>query len=408
MNQPISKSKFASVLAKGIFPLVLLALGGGAWMYFKATAPAIQRAPVKPRAALVEVMTAQKTDAKAFIRAMGTVVPARQITLRARVSGNVQSMSEKFTPGGRLTQGDELLRLDPSDYEVALQQAASALEKAEADLAIEQGNQEIARAELKLLTESDTDEIGATDLLLRKPQLRQAHAAVESARATLRQARLNLDRTRIRAPFNALVVSREVNLGSHISTQDSLGVLAGTDAFWVEAAVPLDQLRVLSIDQTDPSPAVVRSPANGGRWQGRVLRLAGKLSGTGRMATVIISVSDPLGLRRRERGLPLILDDYVSVEMEARTFPAVVDLPRSALRDADTVWVFADGVLEIRPILLAWRQGDRVFVSKGLAPGDRIITSDLPTPVAGMALMLAGDGREPADPRPVDTDGNDA
>jgi RND family efflux transporter MFP subunit len=281
-----------------------------------------------------------------------------------------------------------ILKIDPSDYQIEVQKAESALARAQADLAIEQGSQAIAREELRLLSATSKEVIAMTDLALRKPQLDQAKAAVSSAEADLHRARLDLSRAVVRAPFNALVVHQNVNLGSHINTQETLATIVSTDEYWIEAVVPLDRLAVLNINRTNRPPALVRSQAGYGHWQGHVLRATGKLSEKSRMAKVIIAIPDPIGLDSGNTSPQLMLDDYVSVEMMGRELTSVIDLPRLALRDSDTVWVFHDGSLEIRTVTLAWKQDDRVLIDTGLVSGEKVVVSDLATPVQGMRLKV--------------------
>ncbi|MBU2551029.1 MAG: efflux RND transporter periplasmic adaptor subunit [Proteobacteria bacterium] len=386
---------FFKTVMKAIVPLALIAAGGAAWAYFQATAPRMKRKPPETRAVVVDVVTVRAGDARAVVKAMGTVIPSRQVTLRARASGTVLSLSSSFVPGGRVVKDEEIMKLDPSDYDIQVRKAAASLEKAQADLDLERGNQTIAREELRLLSKTSKNALKATDLSMRKPQLKQARAAVSSAEADLRGARLNLARTVVRAPFNALVVERMVNLGSYVNSQDSLATLVGTDEYWIEALVPLDRLTALNLNHDGGRQAVVLSQNGSGRWSGRAVRATGQLNEKSRMATVIIEVPDPLG-QTPEDSPPLMLGDYVFVEVAGRELTSVIELPRAALRDGDTVWVERDGVLDVREVELAWKQGERVFIAKGLESGDRIVVSDLSTPVKGMRLDVSDPGRETA------------
>jgi len=389
MEPNLKKSSLWRIMGRGLVCLALLAAGGGAWAYFRSTAPTVKRKPPQERVATVEVLPVSSGDFQAVVQAMGTVIPSRQITLKARVSGEVQAVSDPFVPGGRLAAGEEILRLDPADYEVRVQKAESALAKAKADLDIEKGSQAVAREELRLLKKTSGNKVKATDLALRKPQLQQAQAAVSSAEADLRMARLELERTVVRAPFNALVLERNVNVGSHVSSQDALAVLVDADEYWVEASVPLDRLPALELDAEKGSPALVHSPAGDEAWEGTAVRSTGRLADKSRMARVIVRVPHPL--ESPAASLPLMLDDYVSVEILGRTLTSVVELPRSALREGNTVWLYEDGVLEVRRVETAWKEENRVFVRTGLRAGSRVVVSDLAAPVHGMRLALAGE-----------------
>lgn len=381
------KSMYIKVL-KAFFPLLLIVLGGVAWAYFKATAPVIERKPPARQIRNVQTETVSRTEARTAISAMGTVVPSREVTLKARISGEVMDIAPEFVPGGHISKGTGILKLDRSDYEIQFKKAESALESAKAELAIEQGSQNIAREELRLLSESSSEAIPETDLALRKPQLKQAMASVASAEAGLRQARLDLERTSVKAPFNALITDRNVNIGTYVGAGETLATIVGTDEYWVEALVSLDQLQMIDLESADGCPAVVRSQSGNGVWEGKVLRVEGRLNETSRMATVIVAVSNPLGQPAEGRVAPLMIDDYVNIEIAGRELPDVIEIPRSSLRDRNTVWVNSDNSLDIRPVTLAWKSADKVYIAGGLTNGEQVVVSDLSAPVQGMALRV--------------------
>ncbi len=397
--------KDKSTLLKVVAPLVLVAIGVGAWMVFNLTAPKIVRKHHAAMPTIVELATVEKGQATAYVSAMGVVVAATEVDLRSRVSGDVMALGQGFTPGGHVAKGDVLVRLDKADYEIELQKAQAALNTAQADLSIEQGSQAIAREEMRLMSQAAGEEIKATDLMLRAPQLKQALAAVASAQAAVAKAKLDLERTVVRAPFNALIIERSVNIGSHVKAQESVATLVGTDEFWVEAAVPLDRLTALHLGEGNGAEAVVSSQAAGGKWTGRATRLTGKLGENGRMAKVIIAVSDPLGLAGDNSGPQLMIDDYVNVNIAGKPLKNVIKVPRTALREGENVWVFDSGKLDIRPVKTAWKQADSVFIASGLKSGDMVVMSDLATPVQGMLLRSAGDAPQAAPARTASAKG---
>lgn len=389
MSEIQKKSSFSAKVVKFAVPIVLIAAGGVAFAYFKATAPTIERVAPHRSATVVQVQTVREGETRTVVTAMGTVVPSRQVTLKARVSGEVQAVASEFVPGGRMAKGETLLRLDSSDHQVEVSKAQSALKDARAALAIEQGSQTIAREEIRLLSEMSPEGIAETDLSLRKPQLQQAQAAVASAEADLRKARLDLERTVVQAPFNALIVERNVNVGTYVGAQDALATLVGTDEFWVEAVVPLDRLSLLDINQEGGCPVRIRSQSgSAGQWQGRVVHIAGKLNETSRMATVIVAVANPLEPVSDASAARLMIDDYVFVEIDGRPLAGVIELPRAALQDGNTVWVCDDNTLDIRPVALAWKNNDAVFIQSGLRPGEQVVISELSSPVQGMSLKI--------------------
>jgi RND family efflux transporter MFP subunit len=297
----------------------------------------------------------------------------------------VRQVSVDFEPGGVIAAGRPLLRLETEDFQLAVLAKKAALEQARADLALERGHQEVARHEWELLSKEGRA-VSSPDLALRKPQLAQAQAKVRQAEASLAQAELDLRRTTVIAPFTALVLQRNVNLGARVSTQETLGRLVDVDQYWVEASVPVDQLPWVTLPAKDSPGAVARIMADGQeRAEGHVLRLLGDLESQGRMARILISVPDPL----QARPAPILLGEYVRLDIESKQLHDVIRLPRPALRDKDTVWIVRDGRLHIQQVAVVWRDHDAVLVSQGLSSGELVVISDLPTPIAGMRVTLS-------------------
>lgn len=381
-------NKLRSVIQQVIrvlLPICLIAVGVAGFQYYKSQETGVKRRPPKKQAMLVETVSLQPGDYHGTIQVMGTVVPDRTVQIKSKVGGEVVFVSPDFVRGGVVKKGDVLLTLDESDYRIEIQKAESALQKARSDLTIELGSQKIAREEYKLISQVAKDAVAATDLVLRKPQLAQARAAVKSAEADLEKAMLNKSRTTIRVPFNGLVLEKKVDKGSLVTVQESIATLVSVDYFHVESLVPPDQLQAINVDPEHGSQARIRSPFSNHSWQGRVIRTTGKISVSSRMAGVLVAVKDPLGLKTDSR--PMMLDDHVVVDIQGRLFKQVVKLPRKLLRDQNTVWINADGQLEIRPVSVVWKQDGTIYISKGLTPEDAIIETDLPAPVPGMSLQ---------------------
>lgn len=377
----------------------LLIAGGilaGAWVladHLLATKPRAKRRPTARQAQLVEVQAVAQGSHAVKIEAGGTVMASRQITLFPRVQGEVTQIGPALEPGGLVAADTLLLKIDETDYRLAEKQAKANLASARANLKIERGNQAVAKAERKLIGVEIKG--GDEALMLRKPQLEAARAAVSVAKAALERAKVDLERTAIKAPFPAVVQSRAVNLGSRVTTGTELARLAGTDTWWIEVALPVDQLRWIKVPQGDTagSPVVVRNPAAWGadaQRIGRVIRVAAALEERGRMARVLVAVDDPMSLADPSKPA-LHLGAWVQLELEGQPIERAVALPRKLLRDDTRVFVMTpNDTLDIRTPTVAWRGRDAVLITAGLAAGDRIVTTDLPTPVQGMALALVG------------------
>jgi len=278
-----------------------------------------------------------------------------------------------------------------------VKQLESEVAKVEAELLLEQGNQLVSQKEFELLGESVSDE--EKSLMLRQPQLESLRANLSAAKARLEQAQVNLQRAEIRAPFNAIVVSRDVNLGSRVTTGSELALLVGTDAYWVEVSVPVSRLRWINIPQAYSEQGAQAKIYDQAAWGdgvnrvGRVARLSAALEEKGRMARLLVEVPDPQSLKKRNSGKPgLLLNSYVRVEIEGQELMSSAAISRDLLRDDDTVWIMdQDNRLDIRKVDIAFRGEEEVYLTAGLESGERLITSLLPTPVQGMPLRLPGD-----------------
>ncbi len=358
------------------------------------TGPKAERKKPPQQARQVVVEIVQRGDVPTTVDASGKVFGAREITITPEVSGRITSISPELIPGGLIQKGQELVQIDSRDYEATVKQRESDLASAQLALKLEQGNQVVAVQEYEMLSEivDDTEK----DLVLRKPYLTQARANLASAQAALEKAKLDVRRCRITAPFNAIIQEKFVDVGARVSPTSPVLSIVGTDEFWLEVMVSEDQLKWITIPENNGTDGSEVNVYNSFVWgdgvsrQGTVIRLLGQLEEKGRRAQLLVSVKDPLCLDDASRGEPkLLIDSYVSVEIEGRLLDSVFAVNRDYLHDGDSVWVMNDqSRLEIRPVEIIFRDTDFVYVTDGIEDGQRIVTSEIAAPVDGMLLRL--------------------
>ncbi len=288
-----------------------------------------------------------------------------------------------------------MYRIDSRDYETIVQQRQSEVARAELALRLEQGNQTVARQEYELL--GDLVEDQDRELVLRQPHLQEAQESLASAKAALAKAKLDVERCIIRSPFNAVIKTKHADVGARVSPTAPLAVLTGTDEYWVETLVSINQLTWIQFpvsERSEGSRVLIRNPSVWREEQyreGRVLHLMGQLEEAGRLAQVIVSVPDPMGIEGNSDLPPLLIGSYVRVDIEGVSIPDVIVLPREYIHEDNSVRVMNDqDALEIRRVEIVFRGREEVFVSKGLFDGDRVVTSDLAAPVDGMPLQIKG------------------
>lgn len=386
-------------ILQALLALVALGAAAAAVSYMMSTQPGAGRSAGarEQQAVLVDVLRAQRDPATAVVEAWGEVMPADRVEVAPRVQGEVVWVSPELEGGGRVAEGDVLARLDARDYEIALQQAETALAKAKADLRIEQGNQAVARTEAKLLGEDLSEQERA--LVLRQPQLESARADVAAARADVEEAQLNLDRTTIRAPFDAVVRSADVEVGSQLSVGQTIAELVGTDRYFVELAVPPAKLQYITAAENadgQGSKVVFSNPAVWGAGEtrtGEVVRIRPNLSSEGRMAQLRVAVRQPLDKNPR-----MLVGAYLRGRIRGAPLGNVVALDRAHLHENDTVWIMSpENELEIRAVNVVYRGPEKVYVDVGLSGGERIVVSDIATPASGMELRTRSDGKDGGD-----------
>lgn len=362
------------------------------------TEPNAQReAATRTTAMLVEVEHADRGDFTPLVVATGNVQAAKDIVLSPQVGGEVIRISDNFIPGSFVKKGEVMLQINPADYRNTLQLRKSELELAKSELSIEMGRQDVALKDYELIGQELSP--GNRALVLREPQLEAARAAVEAAEAAVNQAELNLQRTTIRAPFDAHIISRNTNIGAQLAQGEEIGRIVGIEEYWVVANVPTGKVNWLTFpDNASASGADVKIFSK--TWQdgeyrkGRLFRLVGALDAQTRLARVLISVPDPLAHGPNMDTLPpLIIGSFVETHIKAKPLEDVVRLDRDHLRQGGTVWVMENNKLRIRNVEIAFQDPDYAYIRSGIADNAQIVTTDLSTVVDGADLRTETQGR---------------
>jgi RND family efflux transporter MFP subunit len=381
-------------LLRLLLPVIVVIISVSVAVWMMQSGPKAKPRAKTRNAVLVDVRPIELGSQTTTVSVMGTVKPQREVALKPRVSGEIIKVGENLIPGGRFNKGEELLAIDPSDYQLMVRQLASEVARVEADMQVELGRQRVAQKEYELLGESVSD--AEKTLMLRGPQLEKNRALLEGTRARLEQAQLDLKRTSVRAPFNAVVMSREVNLGTRVSPTTTLATLVGSDSYWVEAPIPANQLKWISIGQENNdsgSPVHIYDSVAWGPNHSRRAQLVGltaMVEENGRMAKLLAEVPDPLSLQPTSSEQPkLLLGSYVRVEIAGKLLPNAAAIERDHIHNGDQLWIMDDqDRLDIRTVEIAFRGHDQALVIGGVSQGEKLITTNLPSPVQGMSLRL--------------------
>lgn len=374
-------------------PFLVLALGGAAAYWLFVSRPEIETVVPEPLMPRVEVVTVKLQDYRFKIFSQGTVSARAEGDLVPEVSGRVMEISPSMRSGGFFEANEILVRLDPRDFELAIVQAESQLAQTELRLEQELAQAEVARREWENLGEGEVSE-----LTLRKPQVKEARAAVAAARASLEQARRDLLKTEIRAPYRGRVRQESVEVGQFVNRGTPIGQIYSTDVAEVRLPLASEELAFVdlplsfqgSADSLNPPVTLVAEIGNRDfSWRGRIVRTGGEIDPQSRMLYAVAEVEDPYAPGEEGRP-PLAVGQYVEAEILGRQVKDVVVLSRSVLRNSNTVLVVdQENRLRFHSVEVLKSNPDEVIISGGLESGDRVVVSPLDTPVEGMVVQVS-------------------
>ena len=390
MNKTV---KIVSTTLKIVLPLVILAGGAFVARQLVTNRPEPQREVKRDLGALVRLLKVVKGEHQVIVSGTGSVQSAQEVTVIPQLSGRVTYAAPSFVTGGFFKKGALMFEIDDTDYRLALEQAKAARAKAEYDLTTIDSQARVARMEWDRLDKGENTE--PNPLVFFEPQLKNARAALNAAFATIEQAKEDLKRTRIRAPFNCRVRSESIDPGQYVRTGTGVAVIAGTDRAEVIVPLTLDDLKWLQIPH--PKKTVAGSTATvkvkAGRekyeWRGRIVRSTGEVDPKSRMMQIVVAVEDPYGLKGTGENpdVTLAAGTFVEVSFAGKKLRNVIPIPRDTLREDSTVWVMdEEEILRIKKVAPLRVEADKVLVGKGLDNGDLLILTTLSGAAEGMRL----------------------
>ena len=321
---------------------------------------------VETQAPLVEVLDVNLAPVAISVTSYGTVESPNRLILTSDVTGRVETVSPAFRTGHWVAAGEPLLSIDDSQYRLALQQAELAAADAELALA-----EELARLGLKEGSRA------AQKARQEHPRVVRAVAQSKAARAQLDKARQDLERTRVVAPFDAVVVSRQATAGQYVVTAGQLGVLLDASHAEITVSLPADQLRWM---REDASLSVrIRQPGRDAVLrEGRLDRVHKQLDEQTRVARLVVRVDDPYGRQGDGGAQTLRFGQFVETQIDGLVVNNAVRIPRQALFGQSTVYVLDDqNQLRRKQVSVARSEGDAVVVDGGLQSGDRVVLTRL-------------------------------
>jgi RND family efflux transporter MFP subunit len=387
----------ASKSFKLLLPFLLIGSALVITLILIAGRPENVLAPPPERTAIIDVAEVTLQDLRIPIQAQGTVNPHRETVLVSEVAGKILSVSPSFNAGGYVSTGELLIKIDDRDYQANVLRARAAVESAESLLAQEKGRAEVAKNEWQKLPKNSQRSQAATDLYLRKPQLDTTKAQLLSAQADLQKAEDDLERTSIRAPYDAIIRKKRGDLGQYVTPGTAVADIFSVDFAEVRLAVSQSKLRYLELPEigqqadTQKSTLVdLYTDVNGevSHWTAHLQRTEGVFDERSRVLFAVARLEDPYALLVGD-SKPLRMGTFVKANILGREMYDIAVLPRHVLRAGNFIWVVDEQMtLRNRKVQTLRTEGNELYVSNGLQTGDLVSLTKVSGALPGLKVRI--------------------
>lgn len=340
------------------------------------TAPKPQRGEDIKQVRLVEILELNRITLRPQWQGGGEISAAQRIQLSAQVAGKIAKIEEQAIPGAIIAKDQILASIEKQDYLLQVQQQQAAVIQAQAALDLEKGQAQLAKEDYDLAKSRLRTELKDNALVLRKPQIASAEAGLKTAQVNLALAKLKLDRTDIRMPFNGQIISRSIHDGSHVNTGSMLFDLVSTDEFWLQVKVPQQFLSIL-----DRSKSVVITSGNYQR-EAEVLHTLVEVDAADRQAKILISIKHP-------DSRSLLIGSYVDVLLFAHSIENAFVIENRFIKNDGKVWVVNDNKLFKRSPKIIYQSRDKTWVESGFMVGDSLLNSNLGVVTEGTKVRIS-------------------
>lgn len=375
--------KFLQVLAPVLVVFGCVLIAGK----MVAAKPQVEKKPKEQRVVSLFVDEVQSDTVKLSVNSYGEVAPKTEIDLTAMVAGQIIEISDEFSEGGKFSKGDTLLKIDNTEYKAALSRAEAQVATAKVRL-----EEEIANSKIKEQQWKRKNSGKPTEYALNIPQINEAKALLKAAKADLLNAKLNLSRTVVVAPFDGRVMSEHIGMGQYITPSTVLGQIFATNVIQVRLPLTDSQLNELNLPigfegNHSTSPKVTFSAYVGNKkhqWDGRIVRTNAAIDNDTRLVYALAEVTDPYN---ENSPMPMAVGLYVDANIESNNSLDTMIIPRLALHNNDKVYVINDDVLEIRTVEVLATSEKLVHIAGGVSVGEKVVTSTVPSVVDGMKVQ---------------------
>ncbi|ELI0347546.1 TPA: efflux RND transporter periplasmic adaptor subunit [Vibrio vulnificus] len=369
-------------VARWILPVALL---GGGYVAYQAIAASRPETDDKKEAVvetIVETAPLLPTEHKVMITSHGELVPFETTRLSAQVSGEVVSWHPNFVTGGIVKRGEVLFSIESDNYQAAVLQAEAELASAKAVLIEEKAKAKVAERQAKNLSDKQV-----SDLYLRKPQLLSAEAQVKSALASLKRAERDLDNCKVVAPYDALVVSRQIGVGQFISAGSEVALLNNIEAAEIHIPIAGFDSAFLPEKLSNIRATIRLQGLRQVEREGNIDRDLAMIDSATRMINVVVRIDDPYGINSQKPAIKF--GSYVEVQFAGKELKHIYRLPQELVSNR-TVWVVnEENQLYPRSVNVLRSEGEFVLISEGIEQSDKLVLTVPEYPQKGMSVKLS-------------------
>ena len=310
--------------------------------------------PAKSVAPNVSVINAVPSTYQAYVSGHGEAKAHWALSLKAQVKGEITNMSEQFATGNVVKKGQVFAQIDNTEYLQAVASAKATL--ADAKLALQE-EQDLGNQAKREWQRSGVTQAPSSPLVFRTLQLQAAQATADNAQYALKTAQRDEKNTHISAPFDAVILSRDVDLGTYVSIGDTLATLNSTDKVEISVPLSLSQWQNLASDKS--GEVILSDVTTQNQWQGYIARFEQHLDDSSRQRSVVVAIDKPF-----EQATPLLPGTFLAVQIAGKALNNVIKLPASAVSQEGLIWyVNEQNTLMSIQAQKLFERGDYVYIS---------------------------------------------
>ncbi|CAD2223091.1 Secretion protein [Pseudoalteromonas sp. 3J6] len=381
--------------AKIIIPAAVVVTALLIVFFIKSNPPEARRFSSAPKAAIsVSVLELVPQSYQVMIDSYGTVKPRTQSLLVAQASGQIIEVSDEFREGGFFEKSDVLLKLDNRDHQAEVKSAQANLLTAEQSLLEEKARGQQALTDWKRLGGSSQ----ASSLVLREPQLAAAQAQVLSAQAALEKAELDLERTKVTAPYAGRILSRSVDLGQVVSNNTQLATIYAIDSVEIRLPIKNKDLSFVNLPEQyrdgakNQAGSLVKFSSDlvgEQTWQGQLARTEGAIDQNAQQLYVVAKIDDPYKSTASNQ-YPIKIGQYIKAQIAGKTVQNALIIPNSTIYQGTYVYVVEGDVLKRKDVTFAWQNANQAMIKTGLKANDKLVVTPLGQVSSGTKVSILG------------------